>query len=218
MVKEIIINALIPHPENCNYMDAETLKKLRRHIERTGKYEPLIVRPHPWEEGKFQVINGRNRLRILRAIGHKVAKCIVWDIDDDESRLYLATLNRLSGRDVPERRAILLESLLEHFEIDELSLLLPENRKEIEELERLARIELNDLIPFEEPGKDASQAPVILNFLLDASQAKEVNLALDLIINAGKNDLSRSQALARLARFYLRHCKRPLKNAQILEE
>ena len=53
--QDIPLIFLVPHPENSNFMNAETAKKLRRHIERTGRYEPLTVRPHPKEEGKFQL-------------------------------------------------------------------------------------------------------------------------------------------------------------------
>jgi len=36
---------LQPHPDNSNRMPARLMEKLRRHIERTGLYEPLVVRP-----------------------------------------------------------------------------------------------------------------------------------------------------------------------------
>ena len=206
-IQEIPTGLLLEHPENSNFMNAETAQKLRRHIERTGRYEPLIVRPHPSEEGKFQVINGHNRLRVLRALNYQIAHCVVWDLDDDQTRLYLATLNRLSGSDVPERRAVLLENLLDTFDIDELSSLLPDSEKQIKELRRLSCIGLDDFIPQSTAGEKFT-VPVILDFTLEESEAKEVNLALDLILNREKEELSRSQALLCLARFYLEHCNR----------
>ena len=107
-ILEIPIELLLEHPENSNLMNAETAQKLRRHIEQTGRYEPLTVRPHPSEEGKFQVINGHNRLKVLRTLKFEKANCVVWNLDEQQARLYLATLNRLSGKDIPERRAALL--------------------------------------------------------------------------------------------------------------
>ena len=62
MLKDIPIDRLSPHPENSNHMPAEMLRKLRRHIKGTGRYEPLTVRPQPWGEGKYQVIIGHNRI------------------------------------------------------------------------------------------------------------------------------------------------------------
>jgi hypothetical protein len=192
--------------KNSNFMNAETLNKLRRHIERTGRYEPLTVRPHPSEDGKFQVIHGHNRLRVLRALNYQTAHCIVWNLDDDQTRLYLATLNRLSGSDVRERRAALLENLLATFDVNELATLLPDDRKQIEELERLSCLELDEFTK-RATTEEKFRTPVILSFMLDESEVKEINLALDLILNTENEKLSRSQALVHLARFYLGNCR-----------
>jgi ParB family chromosome partitioning protein len=188
-------------------MPAEILRKLRLHIERTGRYEPLTVRPHPALKGRFEVLNGHNRLRVLRAIRHELARCVVWDVDDDQARLYLATLNRLAGSDVPERRAALLESLLGSFDVAELSALLPDDRRQLEELERLSRLEPEDLLAAGPPARDESGALVILDFVLDEAQAKEVNLALEMIRASEEESISSGQALVGLARFYLTRCR-----------
>ncbi len=200
---EIALENLVPHPENSNHMSAETLRKLRRHIERTGRYEPLTVRPHSHGQGKFEVLNGHNRLRVLRAIGHKFARCVVWEVDDEQARLYLATLNRLAGSEIPERRAVLLESLLATFDTEELSLLLPDDKGQLEELRRLSRLDIEEIVPPGQTEKAPALIPVILEFLLDEAAASEVNLALDLVQRSGDEDPSRSRALLQLARYYL---------------
>ncbi len=203
VLQDIPIDRLMPHPENSNHMTAEMLRKLRRHIERTGRYEPLTVRPHPNAEGKYEILNGHNRLRVLRAIGRDSARCVVWDVDDDQARLYLATLNRLAGSDIPERRAALLEGLLGTFDIAELSALLPDDRRQLEELERFSRLGLEDLVARGAADKHESRLPVILDFVLEEAEAKEVNLALDMIRASEEEGISGGQALVRLARFYL---------------
>jgi len=200
-LQEIPLNLLVPHPENSNFMDEETLKKLRRHIERTGRYEPLTVRPHPLEKGRFQVVNGHNRLRVLRALNYEMAHCVVWNLDDNETRIYLATLNRLSGKEVPERRAMLLEHLFTSFDIEEITSLLPDNQKQLDKLKELSHIDLEDVVSPSSRPKEF-EAPVILSFMMEESEAKEVNLALDLLINQ-KVELTRSQALIQLAKCYL---------------
>ena len=201
-VQKIPVELLLEHPENRNFMNAETIQKLHRHIEQTGRYEPLTVRPYPNEEGKFQVINGHNRLRVLRVLKYKKVNCILWDLNDQQARLYLATLNRLSGKDVPERRAVLLDNLFQSFDIDELTFLLPDDKKQIEQLERLAHLDFDELHK-QRTNAEELTVPVMLSFTLDESEAKELNLALDLIINNQKGNLSRSQALVQLTRFYL---------------
>ena len=82
-IQEIPVELLLEHPENSNFMNAETARKLRHHIGRTGRYEPLTVRPHPNEDEKYQVINGHNRLRVLRALDYRTVNCVVWKLDDD---------------------------------------------------------------------------------------------------------------------------------------
>ena len=41
----IPLDQLHPHPENSNRMPPRLMEKLKRHIQRTGLYEPLVVRP-----------------------------------------------------------------------------------------------------------------------------------------------------------------------------
>ena len=207
-LQDILIGYLVPHPENSNHMSTEMLTKLRRHIERTGRYEPLTVRPHPSQEGKFELLNGHNRLRVLRALGHESARCVVWDVDDAQARLYLATLNRLAGSDIPERRAALLENLFSTFDVADLSTLLPDDRGQLEELERLARLEPEEFGTAGAPEGQESEVPVILDFVLEEAEAKEVNLALDMVRASEEEQASsRGQALVQLARFYLARCK-----------
>jgi hypothetical protein len=204
--QEIPVDLLLEHPENSNYMDALTSQKLRHHIECTGRYEPIIVRPHPSEKGMYQVINGHNRLRALKALKYRTANCLIWLIDDNQARLYLATLNRLSGTDTPERRAMLIENLLGSFSKDELSSMLPENEKQIKELRQLIHPELDESGQKDIISKDV-KVPVIVTFMLEESEAKELDLTLDLIIGTDEGILARSKALVTLARFYLNQCK-----------
>jgi len=204
--RDIPVELLEAHPENTNFMNDDMLRKLRRHIERTGRYESIVVRPHPYQEGRFQVINGHNRLRVLRALNCQTAHCVVWNLDDGQTRLYLATLNRLSGRDIPERRAALLESLLATFDVGDLTTLLPDDRKQLEELQRLSHIEVGEAATARTCRADLA-APVIMTFMLEESGASEVNLALDMLIHVAKEDTARGQALVRLAQFYLGNIK-----------
>ncbi len=45
--EKIPIELLPEHPENSNHMKAEIVQKLRRHLEKTGRHEPITVRPFP---------------------------------------------------------------------------------------------------------------------------------------------------------------------------
>jgi len=56
---------------------------LRRAIETTGQQVPILVRPHPTLNGRFQSAYGHRRLRAAAELGRKV-KAIVRSLSDDE--------------------------------------------------------------------------------------------------------------------------------------
>ena len=141
---DIPIDHIAPHPQNANAMSTGALAKLERHIRMSGRYEPLVVRPIGGSSRRpeYQVLNGHHRLQVLRRLGHKTARCEVWEVDDREALMLLATLNRLEGRDDPGRRAALLAALADGAAGDplrQLGRLLPENRAALEKALRLAR-------------------------------------------------------------------------------
>jgi hypothetical protein len=136
-VQSIELEKLIAHPANPNRMSDATFGKLLRNIERTGRYEPIVVRPHPLRRKHFQIINGHHRCQALAKLGYESADCVVWDIDDEEAEILLATLNRLCGSDELGRKLNLLKRLSKRMESRELARLLPQTAKQIERLTNL---------------------------------------------------------------------------------
>ncbi len=230
----IPLSSLRDHPENANRMPPRLVAKLKAHIARTGRYEPLVVRPlpdhdkqsrggspHPpratpsrdpsrdpsrvrkhagtpeapgspgageapagegtrrltaaAREGtpRYQILNGHHRARVLRDLGHTHARCDVWEVDEEEARLLLATLNRLEGRDDPSARAALLSRLAEGRCADDLARLLPEPPDALARLRRLA-----EPPPAPADPADAGPLPRAMTFFLDEDQAALVREAL----------------------------------------
>src|SRR5258708_1872303 len=128
------LDDLVAHPLNSNVMSPDLTAKLRAHIKRTGRYPYLIVRPHPEEQGKYQVLDGHHRVAVLRELGHTEARCDVWEVNDREARLLLATLNRLQGQDQPRKRAELIHELLGEMSLDDLGGRLAWTAKQMEEV------------------------------------------------------------------------------------
>jgi ParB/RepB/Spo0J family partition protein len=137
LVQSIALDKLVAHPDNPNRMSKVNFGKLVRNIEQTGRYEPIVVRPHPQKKNYFQIINGEHRCRALAKLGYKTADCIVWDIDDEQTDILLATLNRLGGTDELGKKLELLKRLNKRMESGELSKLLPQTAKQIERLTNL---------------------------------------------------------------------------------
>jgi len=192
----IPLEALEPHPENANVMPPRLLEKLKGHLARTGRYEPLVVRPLPapsrarkhagtsasqrtggqaasGTRGCYQILNGHHRALALRDLGHTHARCDVWDVDDDEARLLLVTLNRLEGRDDPSRRAALVARLAEGRSPADLARLLPEPPDALARLRKLAD-------PPPAPADPSAVAPLprAMTFFLSQDQASLVREAL----------------------------------------
>ncbi len=164
---EIPLTQLRRRADNANVMPESLLVKLVGHIGRTGRYPHLIVRPMPGEAGAYEILDGHHRAEALRRLGRATARCEVWEVDDDEALVLLATLNRLQGRDEVRRRADLLESLRQRFGAQRLPQFLPEDAAR---LERLRQVRLQPPPPA--PSIRAGDLPVAVTFFLTEAQKR----------------------------------------------
>ncbi len=202
MYRKLSLKLLVPHPENANRMSRTYAKKLRHGIEQIGRYEIITVRPHPTQDGKFEVLNGHSRLEALRTLGISEARCDVWNVTDSQARLFLAILNKLRGSEVPELRMSLLSGLLGELPSKELAAFVPENAAYLGKIERLA----------EGVGGEDAQAPsaapdmVVTQFYLTRNQHRVVAGALEQV-SEQYNLTDSSQALAKMAELYLEQSK-----------
>jgi ParB family transcriptional regulator, chromosome partitioning protein len=171
IIQTIPLDKLIAHPLNANRMSEAVFKKLLRNIERTGMYEPIVVRKHPEIDGSFQIINGHHRVKALVELGYETADCVIWDVDDAEAAVLLATLNRLAGSDVLDKRRELLNRLREDFGAGELAKLLPQTKKQIE---ALVNLKIPDV-----PSRQIERTfGIPLVFFVSDEQLKIINKAL----------------------------------------
>lgn len=179
-MRAIALEQLEAHPLNSNVMSAGAFAKLRRHIEKSDRYPPVIVRSLPGEVSggggeRFQILDGHHRVAALRELGRCEARCVVWEVDEAEALVLLATLNRLQGQDDPARRAALLEELASATQRDlsELSRLLPEDREGLERLMSLRAPMPEMTAP---PALEAM--PVAMHFFLLPGQKRAVERKL----------------------------------------
>lgn len=200
-VQTIALDKLVAHPDNPNRMSKSTFGKLLRNIERAGRYEPIVVRPHPENRNNFQIINGHHRYLALAKLGHKTADCVVWDIDDEQTDILLATLNRLCGSDEIGKKLELLRRLNKKMESRELAKLLPQTAKQIE---RLTDLKMPSM-PAEAKG---FSSPMI--FFVSDGQEEIIEKALSSADEKGNEKTraaKRAASLARIAGEYLERQK-----------
>lgn len=200
--RKISVNSLVNNPQRLQRGDETFLYKLRRHVESSGCYEPIVVRPHPTHKGKFEIINGHSRLTVLKALGHRSVLCVIWTLDEKATEVALATVNSLAGSEIPERRAVLVADLLLRHGEQNIADILPESKKKLDLLTGLAKLS------HERPqrGNPVKQPKpyAIAAFKMDKESSRQLNLALELI--ARTRGVSHPEGLAEMAQFYLSHC------------
>jgi ParB-like chromosome segregation protein Spo0J len=196
---------LVPHPLNANVMPADLREKLTAHIKRTGRYPHLIVRPHPEESGRYQVLDGHHRLAILKDLGHREVRCDVWDVDDREARLLLATLNRLEGQDQPMRRAQLIHELLGEMSLEDLAGLLPETDRQLEELHALLEFPADEVAALleEQADEEDKVLPRVLTFVVTPDQEQLIEQAVELASDGTPGRDRRARGLTNLAKQFM---------------
>ena len=202
-IQSIALEKLVPHPDNPNRQSRANFAKLVRNIERTGRYEPLVVRPCPDKADCFQIINGYHRLMALSKLGYKAADAIVWDIDDEQTNILLATLNRLGGSDELAKKLKLLKRLNKKLATGELAKLLPQTAKQIERLTNLKMPRK----PAKMPTK-LFAIPVV--FFLNDNQQRIVEKALSLV-EEPKSEMTKAAknaaALTCIAQYFVNDSK-----------
>lgn len=207
-IVSIEVGRLLPHPENPNKMSKSNFSKLCRHIEQTGNYEPVVVRKHPLRQGCFEIVNGHHRTEALKTLGFVRVDCVIWDVDDDQVRILLATLNRLGGRDILSKKAALVQKLSEKYEVKQLANLLTDSRKQLEKLKGLKSVSLaSKTDQFERENKEQMVAVV---FFTNPEQKKVVESAIDTcahMIGQSQNRETRTSLLVEICESYLDNSK-----------
>lgn len=199
------LDDLVAHPLNANTMSEDLLAKLKAHIRRTGRYPFLVVRPHPEEPGRYQVLDGHHRVEVLRELGFTEARCDVWEVDDREAKLLLATLNRLQGQDAPIRRAQLLHELLGEMSVGDLAGLLPETDKQIEELHALLEFPAEEVATLLDAEAEEAEKllPRVMSFVVSVEQEELIEQAVELASDGTPGRDRKARGLANLARRFL---------------
>ena len=206
-IKSIALDKLLAHPDNPNRMSRANFGKLVRNIKRSGRYEPLVVRPAPKKRNYFQIINGHHRCQALEQLGYSAADCLIWDIDDEQTGIFLATLNRLGGSDELGKKLALLRRLNERIQAAELAKVLPQTAKQIE---RLANLKLpTGLRNAQSLGCLTAAEPFV--FFVNAQQKQIIEQAISQTSSrsaeGGKAKMSKAArnaaALATIAQYFL---------------
>ena len=96
-VEYVSVELLDPNPWNPNVQDDRTANAERESIETYGFIDPVTVRVHPDDPGRWQIIDGEHRVREAVALGHTTAPVVVLDVDDEQAKKLTVILNETRG-------------------------------------------------------------------------------------------------------------------------
>jgi ParB family transcriptional regulator, chromosome partitioning protein len=95
-IEQLPIEAIVPDPGNRKVvLDAQFVNSIRTH----GVIQPLLVTPHPDEEGTFHLVAGHRRLGAARKVGLGTVPALVRTMSDQE-KLELALVDNLQRQDL----------------------------------------------------------------------------------------------------------------------
>lgn len=132
--EEVALADIFPNPWNINSMAPADFEKLKASIDRYGLPFPVVVRPHPWEAGKWQIVDGEHRWRAAGELGWERIAITVVLYDDETAQEAGIVLNGLHGTPDETKLGSLLRSLAKKRDETELRAVMPFDRSRFDEL------------------------------------------------------------------------------------
>jgi ParB/RepB/Spo0J family partition protein len=96
-VLDIPVDLLVPDEDNPNVMNEATFDLLVEEIKEQGFDEPIQVRPHPTQEGYYQIGSGHHRVKAAMVLRMATVPAVIKHWSDREQKLALTKRNVLRG-------------------------------------------------------------------------------------------------------------------------
>lgn len=122
---------ILPNPWNPNKTTSRQQEAIAESLQYYGQVLDLLVRPHPEQKGKYQIIDGEHRFNALN--GNEVVSATVIDLPDHEAKRLTVIMNETRGQADKIELADLLSSIESEFDGD-LITGLPFTPDELEQL------------------------------------------------------------------------------------
>ena len=181
------------HELNPNQMGRQALNKLKELIIKEQNYPPLIVNKR---DGKYILVDGHQRLQVIKEIGFDQIKCDIWEVDYETELMLLATLNQLHGNSMGKKKELLYEELKKHTTLEMIKKLSPENKEFLSKvlddvverkrsdlklpehyqmIQMLTREEYSEVSEYIELNYDNAENSIYLMFKYIIKMEKEIN-------------------------------------------
>lgn len=167
---------------NVNRMSAPMMKKLAAYLKREGLVEPIVVRPHPKQDGRYEILGGFHRWTICKdQLGYESVPCVVLKgLDERRAKILSVNLNSMKGETVPSLLSNLLHDLEQEMPLDDMAMTLPYDANEIVDVLSLMQLPDDFADELEDEARQMDdQAPTVLTLVLDKRQAEQWDQAVE---------------------------------------
>lgn len=175
------VDLLDANPWNVNRMSKGMMKKLTAYLKREGLVEPIVVRPHPKYEGRYEILGGFHRWSICKdELGYEHVPCVIVELNDKRAKILSVNLNSMSGEPVPSLLSNLLHDLEQEMPLQDLEATLPFDQGEITDFLELMKIPEGFADELErDADQQDTEAPAVLTIVLDKKQQRLWDEAVD---------------------------------------
>lgn len=117
-VRRLPVKSIVPNPHQPRKtFSQEELDELMSSIAANGLLQPLVVRPSPVSQGRYEIVAGERRFRSVQKLGWDDVPVVVRDVDD-ETLLVLALVENLQREALnPIEEAQGYQALGENFDL-----------------------------------------------------------------------------------------------------
>lgn len=109
---------------NPNHMEAKEFNLLKAHIQKVGdnSEQPIMVRKHPEHIGKYQIIDGAHRYKVMKELGFEEIIATIVDYDDKMAKIKTLSMNKIKGEADQVKLAELIKDLRENHNVADTEL------------------------------------------------------------------------------------------------
>ncbi|MEJ1979161.1 MAG: ParB/RepB/Spo0J family partition protein [Acetobacteraceae bacterium] len=176
-IGEISVALLGPSPfQPRGPIDPASLAELTDSIRARGLLQPLLVRPHPTQPSRYEIIAGERRWRAAQAAGLTAVPCLIRPMTDADATA-AALVENLQRKDLnPIEEAEGFKRLIEEFNLtqDELGTAIGKSRSHVANLLRLLQLPPNAIAYLKSGALTAGHARAALACANPAEAAETI--------------------------------------------
>lgn len=191
--EEVSIDKLVVAKWNYKSNNEELEGKLKQNLKENGVVQNLLIRP--LKGGKYEVVNGNHRLKLLKELGEKkVMCCNLGDIPLAAAKKIAYETNETNFQADPFALSSLLKDLTDTFGLEKILATSPYDHDYINAMINTSKFDINEYTKHngfkndESPSSGASGGVVSIN--LSHGDLKRYNLMLEKLAGAVNKNVS----------------------------